>query len=135
MQRLGDIMIQNPAHPTIEEIDEWAYSEVEVPHQEWELFLIWKSDFAYYLKYASDVNCPKEGFFLDLLYHWVWRNIKHEVIESNLHEYRKLFVAAEKINTPYVRIWLRRTKALMENNQAFTQEQWYLNRRPYDLVP
>ncbi len=128
-------MIRDPANPTTEEIEGWAYSTADVPHQEWELYLIWKADFQSYLKYASDVNCPQEQFFLDLLYYWVWRNIKHELVTSNLEHYEQLFKSAERINTPYVRIWLARSKALIANDQAFTEAQWYLARRPYDPEP
>ena len=128
-------MITNPSNPTTEEIEEWAYSNDEEPDQEWELFLIWKADFELYLKFASDASCPKEEFFLQLLYYWVWRNIRHEVIDNELESYTHIFQLAEKVNTPYVRIWLERSKKLMANNQTFTESQWWEGRRPYDLQP
>lgn len=125
-------MIINPSNPSSEEIFNWAYSDEEAPHQEWGLFLIWKADFESYLRFAADINCPKENFFLDLLYYWVWRCIKHNSIENNLADYHAIFDVAKKINTPYIKIWMDRSQKLMANNQAFTQDQWYADRRPYD---
>ncbi|MCW8876069.1 MAG: hypothetical protein OQJ89_00110 [Kangiellaceae bacterium] len=55
-------MVRNPSNPTVQEIKGWAYSAEVEPHQEWELFLLWKGQFIDYLAYASDINCPKENF-------------------------------------------------------------------------
>ncbi|WP_052691864.1 hypothetical protein [Teredinibacter purpureus] len=128
-------MISNPSNPSTEEIEEWAYSNDDEPDQEWELFLIWKADFELYLKYASDVSCPKEEFFLNLLYYWVWRNVRHDSIENELESYERIFQLAEKINTPYVRIWSVRSKELIVNNAVYSAEQWLAGRRPYDVQP
>ena len=128
-------MITTPSNPTISEIEEWAYSEEGEPHQEWELFLIWKGEFSDYLKFASDVTCPKESFFLNLLYYWVWRNIKHKAIENELENYESVFEEAKKVNTPYVKLWLERSINLIKDNNFYTEEDWWHNRRPYDEIP
>lgn len=125
-------MITNPSNPSSDDIVTWAYSDEEEPDQEWELFLIWKGDFELYLRLASDINCPKENFFLNLLYYWVWRCIKHISVDNNLGDYHFVFDAAKGNNMPYVKIWLKRSLELMTDHQAFTEEQWYANRRPYD---
>jgi len=93
------MIINNPSNPSYQEIKDWAYSEEEEPDQNWELFLIWKAEFELYLELASDIFCPKEAFFLDLLYYWVWANIKHEVGENKLDSYSEVFDQAEKLNT------------------------------------
>ena len=128
-------MVRDPANPTSKEVFDWAYSSEIEPDQNWELFLIWKADFESYLNFASDINCPTENFFLNLLYYWVWRSLKHELSQTDLSNYKSVFEKAERINTPYVRIWLTRTKELIVNNEAFTEEQWYSGRRPYDPTP
>ena len=126
-------MISNPSNPTRDEIENWAYSYADEPDQEWELFLIWAQYFDDYLRFASDINCPKEQYFLNLLYYWVWRNIHHETVKNELDSFKDVFQLAERINTPYVKVWLSRAKEIMVNNQAFTETQWWEGRRPYDV--
>jgi hypothetical protein len=103
------------------------------PHQEWELFLLWKQEFELYLKFASDISCPKENFFLNLLYYWVWRNIKHELSENELSQYQNVFEQADKINSPYVKLWLERTNKLINDKNCFDEDEWWSDRRPYDV--
>lgn len=128
-------MVKNPSNPTVEEIYEWAYSNEEEPHQEWELFLIWSGKFDQYLRYASDINCPKEQFFLNLLYYWVWRNIKHDAVENYLDKHEDFFKLAKTINTPYVKIWLERSLSLINDATSYSKEEWWNERRPYDVEP
>ncbi|WP_144391789.1 hypothetical protein [Pleionea sediminis] len=126
-------MVKHPENPTCEEIEEWAYSDEEAPHQEWELFLIWKQEFELDLKFASDILCPKEEFFLNLLYYWVWQNIKHEYKDSDLDNHKALFKQAAKVNTPYVKIWLKRSLKLIDDKNSYSEEEWWADRRPFDV--
>lgn len=127
-------MVRNPSNPTIEEIKIWAYSEDEEPHQEWELFLLWKGEFTDYLKFASDINCPKENFFLNLLYYWVWRISEQRANENEVEVYPEVFERAGSINTPYVRLWLQRSQELLTGASEVDETSWWENRRPCDNV-
>ncbi|WMS86594.1 hypothetical protein [Pleionea litopenaei] len=125
-------MVRNPSNPTVEEIKEWAYSDEVEPHQEWELFLLWKGEFIDYLKFASDINCPKESFFLDLLYYWIWRIAVERANENEVESFKEVFEKAESINTPYVRLWLQRSQELLAGTREVDESSWRENRRPYE---
>ena len=127
-------MIRNPSNPTIEEIKNWAYSDEAEPHQEWELFLLWKGEFVDYLDYASNINCPKENFFLNLLYCWIWRVSENRANQNEIDAYPEIFERAKSINTPYVKLWFQRSQELLAGSIQIEETSWWENRRPYDNV-
>ncbi|MFI0416278.1 MAG: hypothetical protein ACH255_19310 [Candidatus Thiodiazotropha sp.] len=58
-------------NPTVEEIREWAYSDEDWPHDEWDLFLSWTVEVELFIELATDHKCPKKSFFLHMLYYLV----------------------------------------------------------------
>lgn len=57
--------------PTINEIRQWAYSENEWPDEEWDLLLSWTKEIELFIELATDCTCPKQSFFLHMLYYLV----------------------------------------------------------------
>ncbi len=59
------------SNPSVEEVKQWAYSNEDWPDNEWDLFLSWTREVNLFIEFATDHKCPKQNFFLHLLYYVV----------------------------------------------------------------
>ena len=112
------------SNPSIEEVSVWAYSDSDWPHEEWDLFLSWTKEVDLFIDLATDHSCPKQDFFLHMLYYIV--GITHE--EPNKSEKDKSIEAyVEKgsgIKHGAIKKWRRDVQDLLRSRVKYNYDNW-----------
>ena len=107
-------------NPTIDEIEEWAYSSAGWPDVDWPLFLSWKEDVKTWLKLATDHKCPKNDFFRFMLYYQVGRAFQGGFGKDTAFIIDCYLQDASEIKHGDVRKWIKHVKQLLKDPNSFT---------------
>jgi hypothetical protein len=118
-------MIDDPWHPSSSEVRAWAYdASARDPCEDWDLSLAWARHERDYLELASDPNCPKRQFFLQVLYLIAGDAVRNEYKATPEAVLRGFLAAAESYPNPDVQLWRARTLGLMQNPETFNYDDW-----------
>jgi hypothetical protein len=111
-------------NPTIEEVRNWAYSEKEWPHDEWDLFLSWTREVDLFIELATDHKCPQKLFFLHMLYYIVGVTFG-EPNKSDKNERIKEYASKGlAVKHGAIRLWRKRVEELLSNQVKYNYDQW-----------
>lgn len=115
-----------PYNPSADDITHWASDPAATePAQDWDLIL---SHFPYetlYMRLASTKDCPKQDYFLSLLYLIVGDAVRTEYRTRSREDVERLLAEAELRFPAYpVHTWVQRSRALIAGEQPFSYEDW-----------
>jgi hypothetical protein len=126
---------RSPTNPSLDDLRAWGYdSEATQPIPDWDLVLTWtmeRARFALCLELASDPNCPKWRFFLDLLYFVFEYGSRHGGIRDRPWQYQSFLELARGIDDPHVKHWRHRAGLLFGRPESFDASQWNFDRDPF----
>lgn len=115
----------NPWNPQPEEIRAWAYdANAPWPHQDFDLALSWARHEKAYLDLAADVTCPKQNFFLSMLYRVVGDAIRHEYKSVPKPILLGFIERGSSYTAPGIREWQTRSMALISDPSQFDYYLW-----------
>ena len=111
-------------NPTVEEVKNWAYSQEDWPHDEWDLFLSWTREVDLFIELATDHQCPKNVFFLHMLYYIVGYTFG-EPNKSDKNERIKEY-ASKGLGVKHgaIRLWRKRVEELLSNKVKYNYNDW-----------
>jgi len=101
----------NPNNPTEQELRDWAFSDAEWPDQSWDLFLLWKGRYDWYIKLADDYSCTQRAFFIDLLYYSVAYEYKDSFDQQSIF-LAELLREAISVESRELKDWKRKVDLL-----------------------
>lgn len=102
-------------NPTVEEIRLWAYSEDEWPHDEWDLFLSWTREVDLFIELATDHSCPKQIFFLHMLYYIIGATYCEPNKTDKIERIRSYSKKGLGVKHGAIRKWRANIKALLDS--------------------
>jgi len=114
----------NYTNPSIQEIKEWAYSENEWPHDEWDLFLSWTNNIDLFIELATDHKCPKRLFFLHMLYYTIGATYGEPNKSDKLDSIAFYVSKGQGINHGEIRKWVKNVKELLTGKQKYDYRNW-----------
>jgi hypothetical protein len=118
-------MMHDPWNPSPDEIREWAYDATGLaPCEDFDLALEWTRHERALFECASDENCPKQDFFLHVLYLTVG-----DAVRSNYHSTaRPILEGFIKRGDGYphkaIQNWQKRSRTLMKYPDQFDYQAW-----------
>jgi hypothetical protein len=131
--------MKNPLSPTLDCVREWAFeAHADEPSQAWDLVLVWQTEESHmrlFIELASDSNCPKWRYFLDLLYLVIEYAVRHGHLPDQHARYTRLIGLSRGSKDEYVKLWRNRAQLLIDSPEEYNAEQWFANRCPYDVAP
>ena len=115
-----------PYNPRAEDLSEWAYrASAQEPVQDWDLILSHSPYESLYLKFASSNDCPKQEYFLSLLYLIVGDAVRTQYRTRRREDVERLLKEAEqKFPSHWVQLWVQRARALIAGKQPFRCDDW-----------
>ncbi|WP_379140062.1 hypothetical protein [Paenibacillus sp. sgz500992] len=118
--------IQHAWNPTQEEIKIWAYSDEQIPSQDWELAVNNVENIPMICSFIDDDKCQKKTFFLSSLYVFTGDIVASE-IESDIADLTSLLDKVEKgAKTEELKTWIYRSKHLISYPQEYDYDYWGL---------
>jgi len=111
-------------NPTIEEVRNWAYSEDDWPHDEWDLFLSWTREVALFIELATDHKCPKQNFFLHMLYYIVGITYSEPNKTDKLDHIKNYSEKSTGIKHGAIRKWRSNVDDLLNNKVKYNYDNW-----------
>ena len=116
---------ENPWNPSWEEIHAWGYRKrAKHPCQDWELALLWKGFEDLYIELASDDSCPKQKFFLSILYFRVGDAVRSKYQTCSEHDLRDFIAKAENVTHANIKLWQERSLNLLLSPESFRYHDW-----------
>jgi hypothetical protein len=117
--------MRDPWNPSAADLREWAYdAESREPVQDFDLAVAWTQHEKILLQCASDDRCPKQSFFLGVLYLIVgdavrtnYRSMKRPILAGLIAHGDEFPVAA-------VQSWQQRSRHLMDHPDEFRYDDW-----------
>lgn len=115
-----------PHNPRAEELTEWAYdAAAQEPAQDWDLTLAHCPYESLYMKFASATDCPKQEYFLALLYLIVGDAVRSQYRTRSREDIEGLLAQAEQsCASHWVHLWVKRARALIAGEQPFRYDDW-----------
>jgi hypothetical protein len=118
--------MNNPWHPTLDEIREWAHDPTALdPCEDWDLALCWAKHQRAYLELASDATCPKRRYFLGVLYMMVgdavrtnFQSLPRPIVEG-------IVACGDQHDDLHVKQWQSRCRQLLGHPELFDYERWW----------
>ncbi len=117
--------MHDPWNPSPDEIRAWAYdAEAIEPCEDFDLALQWNRHEKALFECASDANCPKQDFFLHLLYLIVgdavrtgYRSTPRPIVEGFIRR-------GDEYQHSVIQVWQQRSHSLMKHPDRFDYESW-----------
>lgn len=118
--------MRSPYNPRSEDITAWAYDgDSFEPVQDWDLALSHCPYESLYMKLATATDCPKQGYFLALLYLMVGDAVRTQYRARSREDVERLLGLAEKNSKAHsLRLWVKRSRELMANPKTFDYKDW-----------
>ena len=115
-----------PYNPSAEQLSEWAYdASAQEPVQDWDLILSHCPYESLYMTLASSSDCPKQEYFLSLLYLIIGDAVRTQYRTRSREDVERLLTEAEqKFSAYWVHLWTRRARALIAGQQEFRYDDW-----------
>jgi hypothetical protein len=119
-------MMKAPYDPRAEELFQWAYDATAAePVQDWDLVLEHCPYESLYMEFASSSACPKQGYFLAILYLIVGDAVRTRYQTRSREEVETLLARAEQsFSSGWLQLWVKRSRELMANPESFQYEDW-----------
>jgi len=118
--------MRSPYNPSAEDLSHWAYDASAMePVQDWDIILSKCPYEPLYMQFASSRNCPKQEYFLSLLYFIVGDAVRTNYQTRSRDDVERLLKDAEQ-NFPayWVHLWMKRARALIAGQQEFRYDDW-----------
>jgi hypothetical protein len=116
----------DPWNPTHDEILRWAFDRKAFePTQDFDLALSWAKGLERtYLELASDDDCPKQRFFLAVLYLMVGDAVRGKFRSIARPKVEGLIDRGDAFDHPLIRLWQTRSRRLLEHPKTFSYAAW-----------
>jgi len=114
----------NPTNPSVTEIRDWAYSDEEWPHDEWDLFLSWTREVDLFVELAIDHECPKRLFFLHMLYYLVGITFSEPTQTDKLDRIKFYIQKGAGISNGDIRAWITNAQDLLNGKVKYDYDNW-----------
>lgn len=118
--------MRSPYNPSAEDLSRWAYdASAQEPVQDWDLILSHCPYEPLYMQFASSSNCPKQEYFLAVLYLIVGDAFRTQYRTRSREDLERLLTEAEqKFPGYWIHLWTRRARALFPGQQEFRYADW-----------
>ena len=118
--------ISSPYKPSGDAIQKWAADPFAVePIDDWNLILAQQPHDELYLRLAASSECPQALYFLTLLYLIVGNAVRSDYATKPRYEIEHLLAVADAdFPTPKIRLWAKRSVALIANPALFNYTDW-----------
>ena len=111
-------------NPTVEEVRAWAYSGDDWPHEEWDLFLSWTREVDLFIQLATDHKCPKQDFFLHMLYYIVGSTYGEPNKSDKLERIECYSEKGSDIKHGAIKAWRGNVHDLLKNRVKYNYDNW-----------
>ncbi len=115
-------------NPTVEEIRSWAYSNEDLPHDEWDLFLSWTREVDLFIELAIDHHCPKKSFFLHMLYYIIGTTFSEPSKTDKLERIRYYAERGAAIDHGAIKAWRLHISDLLSGREKYSYDNWRAGR-------
>lgn len=131
--------MRSPHNPLAEDITKWAYEgSAEEPVQDWDLVLSHTPHESLYMKLASSSDCPKQEYFLSVLYLIVGDAVRTHFRTRSHEDIQRLLSVAEQDFPQYcLHLWVQRAHDLLAKPETFRYDDWCAGQlaRSYERQP
>jgi membrane dipeptidase len=115
----------DPYCPAAEEIRAWAANpDALEPVQDWDICVDWLNCPDLILSLATDASCPKQSYFLHILYFLVGSAVRSRFQSPRKLEIEILLDKGRGVDHPLVAEWLRKSEELLASPGLFDYELW-----------
>jgi hypothetical protein len=106
------------------EIQRWAYdADAPEPQQDFDLFIAgWMSPL--FVRFAIDNTCPKQDYFLNVLYLITCDVLESERTASLFQTLKELTGMAEAASATEVQRWARETEQVLSDSSTYSFDYW-----------
>jgi len=112
-------------NPSPDEIRTWADdADAPEPCEDFDLALKWMHDEKVLLECASDCNCPKQDFFVRVLYLIVGDAVRTSFVSTSRSAVEGFVARGEDFHRPEIRAWQERSRELIQHPHHFDYESW-----------
>jgi hypothetical protein len=111
-------------NPSVEEINEWAYSGAKWPVEEWDLFLSWTCEVELFIALATDHKCPHQSFFLHMLYYIVGTTYGEPRQEDPLSRIASYAEKGRAMKHGEIKKWVAQVDELLKGNKKYGYADW-----------
>ncbi|MET3209111.1 UNVERIFIED_CONTAM: hypothetical protein ABIC26_002052 [Paenibacillus sp. PvR008] len=123
---------QHAWNPNQKEIKLWAYSDMKIPDQDWELAVNSFENIPMICSFVDDEKCKPIHFFLSSLYVFTG-----DVVKSGEEEViKELALLLEKVSnfakTEQLNAWIERSKHLIQHPRDYNYDYWGLGSQYVD---
>lgn len=117
---------KSPYKPSGDDIERWASDPFSVePIDDWNLVLAQQPYGELYLRLAASPDCPQAPYFLCLLYLIVGNAVRSDYATKPRYEVEHLLAVADAdYPEPQIRLWAKRSVALIANPALFNYTDW-----------
>jgi len=112
------------SNPSVEEIKNWAYSNEEWPHDEWDLFLSWTREVDLFIVLATDHKCPKKDFFRHMLYYIVGTTYSEPTKTDKLDRIESYAKKGRNVKHGDIKKWVSEVDSLLNGSKKYTYDNW-----------
>jgi hypothetical protein len=117
--------MHDPWNPSPDEVREWAYdADAMEPWQDFDLALEWTRHEKALFECASDDTCPKQGFFLRVLYLTVGDAVRSNYRSAARPLIEGFIKRGDEHPHPGIQVWQQRSRELMKHPDQFNYEAW-----------
>ena len=118
--------MRSPQNPNAEEITHWAYdARAGEPVQDWDIVLAGCPYESLYMKFASSSDCPKQEYFLAVLYLIVGDTVRTQYQTRSREDVERLLAEAEqRFPSHCVHLWTKRARELIAGQRVFRYDDW-----------
>lgn len=117
--------MRDPWNPSPDEIRTWAYdADASEPCEDFDLALEWTRHEKVLLKCASDGNCPKQDFFVRILYLIVGDAVRTTFVSTSRSAIEDFVARGDDFHGPEIRAWQQRSRELIQHPDRFDYESW-----------
>ncbi len=115
--------MQDPWNPTATDLRQWAAeSDSLCPSEDWDLAVTGIGHEALFINLVEDKQCLKADFFLHCLYLWVYDTVR---VSGKTDELERMLQRGEASTKQALRIWARRSRALISNPRRADKDLWW----------
>lgn len=117
---------QHAWNPSPNEIRTWAYSDLKIPEQDWELAVNSFDNIPMICSFIEDKQCKHISFFLGSLYVFTGDIVKAG-IKNEIDRLKDLLLKIEKTATSEeLKAWITRSKTLLQDPSKYNYAYWGL---------
>lgn len=112
-------------NPTSDEIRDWASDSASLePEQDWDLCLSHLPYDKLYVEFAADSGCPKQDYFLRLLYLIVGNAVRSSFAAESKGRIKSLLHLARSQSGQALFLFSQRSEELLAEPESFEYDDW-----------